>query len=105
MSPFDEDGVAEFVRSVVARHHFRSHAAERRVVGEGPQQLIVARSRFVNAREDRVDDVQRRRRPDSLIRQPRTLEYTTITAGGMLERANDRRADRPETTTSRTRAG
>src|SRR5580692_10633070 len=93
MPAFNEDGVAELVRSVVARHQFFSHVAERRVIGERPHQLIVARSRFVNAREDRMHDAQRGRWPDSLIRQPWTLDHTAIAAGGMFERANDSRAD------------
>ncbi len=74
--------------------HFRLHTSECRVAREGSKQLIVARAGFVNAREDRVDHLQPRRGSETLIRHTGSRMYTTIAAGRMFERTNDRCPDR-----------
>jgi hypothetical protein len=49
------------------RFELRARPAERVVVCERAQHLVVGAARFVGAREDRVDDAQPTRRADALI--------------------------------------
>jgi hypothetical protein len=51
----DENGIAELVCAIGVLIQFLVHAAERCVVNECPQQIIVTGARFVRARENGVD--------------------------------------------------
>ncbi len=55
---FDVNGIAEFVRAITAGVQFMVHAAERCVVYECAQQIIVAGAWLVRAGENSVNHVQ-----------------------------------------------
>lgn len=97
---FDQNGIAELVRSVAVRRHHPVRAPERGVVGEGAQHLVVTGARCVGARDDHIDDAQPARRIDALGRQAIAGPHVAVAESSVLERADDGGADRNHTALS-----
>ena len=66
-SPFNQHGIAEFVRRESCALERLVRALQRAFGGEGTQQLVMARARLVGARQDCVHDAQSRSGADPLI--------------------------------------
>lgn len=84
------------MRPVVVRFQLSIDPAKRHVIGKGSQQLVVACRRLVRPGEDGVDDRERTGYTNSSRRQTIPRSHHAIRSGGVLQRSDDRRADRDD---------
>ena len=66
---FDENRIAEFVRSILIRVEFTYHLSQGGIVGKGAEQLVVAAARLVGSGKNRVNNPQLGSRANSLCSQ------------------------------------
>src|SRR4051812_22540860 len=90
----NQNGIAELVRSKTAVAQRAIRAAERGLLGECTQQLVVARAGLMSAGQNRIDDAQTRIRADALVRNTVAGENNTKARRRMLECAHDGSTDR-----------
>jgi len=93
------------VRSVPEQFHQCIGLAQRVVARKRAQQLIMARRRLVHAGDDRIDDPQSGRRCDMAGRHAVARSHVSAALRRVLERADDRRADRDDAPAFGTRPG
>jgi len=84
------------VRAIPGAGHHRVGAPQRLLARERPQQLIVARRRLVHAGQNRVHDMQRRRRRDASGREAGAGTDRSAIRARVLQRTDDGRSHRDD---------
>ena len=78
---FDENRIAEFVRSILVGVEFTYHLSQGGIVSKGAEQLVVAAAWLVGSGKNRVNNPQLGSRTDSLCSQIFTRPDEPSTAG------------------------
>jgi hypothetical protein len=95
--PFNEDGIAEFVGTIVVEVEFPVQATKSCVVHERAHQVVMAGAGLVCFRENCINHAKWRAGADPLRCQSKSWPHETIELSRMFQRPHNRRANRDNT--------
>src|SRR5882724_3686635 len=98
--PFNENGIAEFVGTIVVEVQFPVQATKSCVVHEGAHQMVMAGAGFVRAGENCINHAQWGVGADPVRCQSKSWPHETIELSRMFQRPHNRRANRDNTPAS-----